>query len=71
MTLATKNRCPNCGRPPVDDYRPFCSKRCADVDLGRWLDGNYRIPGAPATPEDMAQVGEDARADNDGDEPAK
>jgi len=40
-------RCPIC-RKPVEtrDFRPFCSKRCADVDLGRWLKGGYAIPGA-------------------------
>ena len=32
-------------RTLVEDYRPFCSKRCADVDLNRWLAGNYVIPG--------------------------
>ncbi|PIW30837.1 MAG: DNA gyrase inhibitor YacG [Rhodospirillales bacterium CG15_BIG_FIL_POST_REV_8_21_14_020_66_15] len=36
--------CPVCGKAPVTEYRPFCSKRCADVDLGNWLDGGYRIP---------------------------
>lgn len=36
--------CPICGRPAVDELRPFCSRRCADVDLGRWLTGQYRIP---------------------------
>lgn len=37
-------RCPQCGKPVAQDFRPFCSKRCADLDLGRWLDGGYRIP---------------------------
>ncbi|MBI4183202.1 MAG: DNA gyrase inhibitor YacG [Proteobacteria bacterium] len=37
-------RCPICGAPEAARYRPFCSKRCADIDLGRWLKGNYRIP---------------------------
>ncbi len=37
-------RCPVCGKPPVDRYRPFCSKRCAEVDLHRWLTGAYAIP---------------------------
>lgn len=37
-------RCPICGRPRVERWRPFCSKRCADVDLGRWLGEVYRIP---------------------------
>jgi uncharacterized protein len=33
-----------CGRPSTDRYRPFCSRRCADVDLSRWLRGTYAIP---------------------------
>jgi endogenous inhibitor of DNA gyrase (YacG/DUF329 family) len=36
--------CPICSRETVAAYRPFCSKRCADVDLGRWLTGRYAIP---------------------------
>jgi endogenous inhibitor of DNA gyrase (YacG/DUF329 family) len=36
--------CPICGRPGVPAHRPFCSKRCADVDLGRWLTGSYVLP---------------------------
>lgn len=36
--------CPICGRETVPGFRPFCSRRCADVDLGRWLTGSYRIP---------------------------
>lgn len=38
--------CPICGKPAQPDYRPFCSKRCADVDLQRWLSGRYAIPSA-------------------------
>ncbi len=37
------NRCPICGRPMVVAHRPFCSERCRQVDLGRWLGGHYRI----------------------------
>jgi len=37
--------CPNCGKPRDPRYDPFCSKRCADVDLHRWLKGGYVIPG--------------------------
>lgn len=37
--------CPVCGKDSAERYRPFCSKRCADVDLGRWLKGAYSIPG--------------------------
>ncbi len=40
-------RCPICGKPMEQAWRPFCSKRCADVDLGRWLGGGYAIPGEP------------------------
>ena len=36
--------CPICGKPTAADYRPFCSRRCADVDLGRWLTESYCIP---------------------------
>jgi endogenous inhibitor of DNA gyrase (YacG/DUF329 family) len=38
--------CPICGRPTDTHYRPFCSRRCADVDLSRWLRGAYAIPDA-------------------------
>ena len=38
-------KCPICGKPVVHGHRPFCSKRCADVDLGRWLSGAYVIAG--------------------------
>lgn len=44
--------CPICGKPAAPDYRPFCSRRCADVDLGRWLTESYRIP---AESEDEAE----------------
>jgi len=43
--------CPICGKPGTAGFVPFCSKRCADIDLGRWLKGGYAIPGGPATPE--------------------
>jgi uncharacterized protein len=36
--------CPICGKPGDAHYRPFCSKRCADIDLNRWLAGVYAIP---------------------------
>jgi endogenous inhibitor of DNA gyrase (YacG/DUF329 family) len=49
-------RCPICGKPTEPRYRPFCSKRCADVDLGRWVTGSYRVeteeaPGMGDDPE--------------------
>lgn len=42
--------CPICGKPATPEGRPFCSKRCADIDLGRWLKEGYRVP----TDEDAA-----------------
>lgn len=39
--------CPICSDPTSHKFRPFCSKRCADVDLNRWLNESYRIPGQP------------------------
>ncbi|MBC58154.1 MAG: DNA gyrase inhibitor YacG [Confluentimicrobium sp.] len=36
--------CPICGKDSAPKYRPFCSRRCADVDLGKWLTGGYAIP---------------------------
>ncbi|MEM7662992.1 MAG: DNA gyrase inhibitor YacG [Pseudomonadota bacterium] len=42
-------KCPVCGaRLDTLKFKPFCSKRCADVDLSRWLKGSYAIPGRPA-----------------------
>jgi endogenous inhibitor of DNA gyrase (YacG/DUF329 family) len=62
-----KRPCPTCGRPaeqePVNPERPFCGRRCRELDLARWLDGDYRIPvadsdegdgGAPPAAEDEA-----------------
>jgi hypothetical protein len=37
--------CPICGKPQSEATRPFCSSRCRDVDLNRWLKGSYVIPG--------------------------
>ncbi len=45
-------RCPVCGRPNVAKRAPFCSKRCADEDLARWLSGTYRIPTNEPTADD-------------------
>ncbi|MDH3474659.1 MAG: DNA gyrase inhibitor YacG [Rhodospirillales bacterium] len=43
--------CPICGAPAVSGHRPFCSKRCAEIDLGRWLKGGYRVPTEEAPAE--------------------
>jgi len=39
-----KRGCPTCGKPPSSEHRPFCSVRCKQIDLGRWLGETYRIP---------------------------
>jgi endogenous inhibitor of DNA gyrase (YacG/DUF329 family) len=44
--------CPICGKPMVTEFRPFCSKRCADVDLNRWLSGVYAVPVTEDEEED-------------------
>ena len=45
-------QCPICGAACAPRWRPFCSRRCADVDLGRWLKEAYRIPSAEAADAD-------------------
>jgi uncharacterized protein len=40
--------CPICKKPTDPQYRPFCSKRCADIDLGRWLTESYVVPARPS-----------------------
>ena len=44
--------CPICGKPAIEAAKPFCSERCRDVDLNRWLSGSYAIPGRTQTDED-------------------
>ena len=52
--------CPICGRPRAEKYSPFCSRRCADVDLYRWLNGKYAIPASeePEPGEEIANEDE-------------
>jgi len=54
---AAGGTCPICSKVTDPSYRPFCSRRCADVDLARWLNGSYAVPGGQAD------------ADEDGDDP--
>jgi endogenous inhibitor of DNA gyrase (YacG/DUF329 family) len=51
----TSARCPICGKPTVQEHRPFCSKRCAEIDLGRWLKGGYAVPG-----ERLGKIGDES-----------
>ena len=50
--------CPICRKPRAAEFEPFCSARCRDRDLARWLTDGYALPGPPADPEDIA-TGED------------
>jgi endogenous inhibitor of DNA gyrase (YacG/DUF329 family) len=45
-------KCPICGKPATEASKPFCSERCRDVDLNRWLSDSYVIPGAKDGDED-------------------
>ena len=49
--------CPTCGAPTIHEVRPFCSRRCADVDLGRWLQGVYAIPAVDAADDSIIDAG--------------
>jgi endogenous inhibitor of DNA gyrase (YacG/DUF329 family) len=44
--------CPICGKPATEASKPFCSERCRDVDLNRWLSGSYVVPGRKDEDED-------------------
>ncbi|MFD1343757.1 DNA gyrase inhibitor YacG [Litorisediminicola beolgyonensis] len=46
--------CPICTKPTDPSYRPFCSRRCADLDLAKWLTGSYAIPSED--PEDADEA---------------
>ncbi|MGN6488658.1 MAG: DNA gyrase inhibitor YacG [Devosia sp.] len=47
IRLRPTRPCPICGKPSSQQYHPFCSARCADIDLNRWLSGSYVIPAEP------------------------
>ncbi len=51
--------CPICGKETDPKYRPFCSRRCADVDLGRWLKGVYVVPAEAVEEEEKAPPARD------------
>jgi len=52
LELQQRKKCPICGKPTVAAFRPFCSRRCADVDLNRWLSGVYAVPVTEDEEED-------------------
>lgn len=47
--------CPICSKAADAKYRPFCSKRCADIDLGKWLTGGYSVPAEDAESVEEAE----------------
>lgn len=55
----TQAKCPICRKPTDPEYRPFCSRRCADVDLQRWFTGSYVVPAAEADSPPDADDAED------------
>jgi endogenous inhibitor of DNA gyrase (YacG/DUF329 family) len=59
-------RCVICGKPRAERYAPFCSKRCADIDLHRWLVGAYAVPATEDEPEDGSDTGDGRGAEDAG-----
>ena len=57
-------RCPICRQAAVERFMPFCSRRCADEDLARWLGGKYAIPGSEPADGTFRDQGDE---DDDGD----
>ena len=52
----TSRKCPICGKPRSEAHTPFCSTRCRDRDLVRWLDDGYALPGPPALDEEEGKA---------------
>ena len=61
----TKKKCPICGKAEAETFQPFCSRRCAEVDLGRWLEGRYVIPGREHELDQGAKPAEEQDRDKD------
>lgn len=64
-TPMLKRKCPICGKPSVEATKPFCSKRCADVDLSRWLKGVYAIPATESDQDDATDQDDPFNAERD------
>jgi uncharacterized protein len=56
MQQGAARKCPICGRAADAGFSPFCSKRCSDIDLNRWLSGVYSVPVTEADDEDGERV---------------
>ena len=57
VRLRPKRPCPICQTPSVHKYHPFCSARCADIDLHKWLGGHYAVPAVEQPDFDDAVTG--------------
>lgn len=49
-------RCPICRQPAATRFRPFCSRRCAEIDLGRWFNGSYSVPVVEPSEEELDEL---------------
>jgi len=58
--LVSDGKCPNCGKPREQEFIPFCSRNCANLDLGRWLNGKYAFP----TEETPGAISSEGSADD-------
>ena len=63
---AAAKPCPICGKPTPERFRPFCSRRCADIDLGRWLGGDYAVPVVETDEDDESALEDASRPDDAG-----
>ena len=61
--MTKEHKCPICGALTSNEkYRPFCSKRCADIDLGRWFNGDYAVPAEEMDAADYEELEEEIKA---------
>jgi len=61
--ISAAHSCPICGKPVDPAFKPFCSKRCGDIDLNRWLSGVYAIPTKDDEDEDGERPAEGEASD--------
>ena len=61
---AAPDACPICGKPRHAKFAPFCSSRCAEIDLGRWLKGSYAIPGSEPDKGSRPEPDDDESSEN-------
>lgn len=63
---ATTRPCSLCkSKPRADEFKPFCSARCRDLDLAKWFGDGYAVPGPPVDPNEIAARGLDSDAQGD------